>query len=60
MEKEAKEAELNLRAKEHDERVEQQRNVTRLQQEQQQQLQNTNMALLQQQQQQTQALMSLL
>ena len=41
---EAKEAELNLRAKEHEERVEQQRNATRLQQ----QLQHINMALLQQ------------
>lgn len=60
MEKEAKEADWKLRAKEHEERVEQQRNATQLQQQQLQQLQNMNMVLMQQQQQQTQSLMSLL
>ena len=42
MEKVAKEAELKLRAKEHEERVEQQQIATQLQQHQQQQLQNMN------------------
>ena len=46
MEKEAKEADWKLTAKEHEERVEQQRNATPLQQQQQQQTQSL-MSLLQ-------------
>ena len=60
MEKEAREADLKLRAKKHEERVEQQQNTAQFHQQQLQQMQNMNMVLLQQQQQQTQALMSLL
>ena len=49
-----------MRKKEHEERVKQQQDATKLQEQIQQQMQNMNMAMLQQQPQQIQELLTLL